>query len=237
MAITYNGVGTESHASNNSTTPGLPTHASGDLLVVLDLLRATAETSAVTGYTQLATLSNTGTRITAFGKIDGGAESGPTVTVSGTAGSHSSVMLSFDGTATNPATAVHASASAASGTGDNTIDYPALTITEPNTVVLLILGFNNDDDTAGQTFDTPAGFTQVGEYHTSLGADQTIVVYYQIQTTATSISAGTVTRTAAGATAVSGALILSILPAAVAGHPASRRFGRRIIGVENVRIY
>lgn len=210
-AITYNGVGTDSHANNGSTTPGLPTHASGDLLLIADTMRATAETPSATGYTNLYNLNSASTRITLFGKIDGGSESGPTVTVSGASNTHSSVMIGIDGTATDMGTVVHASASQANGGADNSVEYPALTITENNTIVVLILEYNNDDDLIGDlSWSTPSGFTQVGSYCTALGADMCTVVYYQIQTTATNISSGSVTRTTTGATASHGALIVSL---------------------------
>ena len=53
--------------------------------------------------------------------------------------------------------------------------------------------------------------------------------------TAATVTPGNVTLTANAANGMS--IGVSILPAATAGHPARRRLGRSIIGVENVRIY
>lgn len=238
MAITYRGVGTEAHANNNNVTPGLPTgHTTNDLLVIIDALRVSSETVSATDYVELLTAQ---TRTTILAKVHDGSEADPLVTKTGTTGSHSAVMIALTGTTNDlspTSNIVHASASQGNGTSDNTIEYPALTITEDNTIVLLIATYNNDDDTTGQTFDTPSGFTQVGAYQTSLGADQTIIVYYSIQTAAANISAGTITRSGAGATAGSAAVLISLRASAVAGHPAARRFGRTPYGLENVRIY
>jgi hypothetical protein len=68
-----------------------------------------------------------------------------------------------------------------------------------------------------------------------LSAQVALIWDYVIQTTATNIASGTWTSTVNTTDYV--ALVVAIKEAAVAGHPASRRFGRRIIGVDNVRIY
>ena len=216
-AITYEGVGAAAHANGGAVTPGLPSgHTTSDLLVIIDAMRASSETVSATEYVGLLAVQ---TRTTILAKVHDGTEADPVVTPTGAPNSHSAVLIGLAGTTNDlspTSDIVHASASAANGTADNTIEYPALTVSEANTIVLLIATYNNDDDGSGQTFDTPSGFTQVGAYFTGLGADQTIVVYYSIQTTAASISSGTITRTAAGATAGSAAALISLRAAAAA---------------------
>lgn len=216
MAITYVNVGTAAHANAASVTPGLPASiAAGDTLLVIDALKADGTVAdSLAEYSQLATiLGSTSRRLTLLGKIHDGSESAPQIDITGTGNSHSAVMIALRGAYQAIASAVHASAGQTGDNVDLTIEYPALTITENNCAVLLVVSHNDDLAAGALTFDTPAGFTKVGEYDTTLGGDHSFAIYYQIQTTATNISAGTVTKSGGGG-AVNAAMIVALLPAA-----------------------
>jgi hypothetical protein len=212
MTITYVAAGTAAHANATSVTPGLPAGISAaDTLLVIDALKADGTVADSLGeYTELATvLGSTSRRLTVLGKTHDGSESAPQIDITGTGNSHSAVMIALRGAYQTIASAVHASAGQAGDNVDLTIEYPALTITEDNCAVLLVISHNDDLASGALSFSTPAGFTKVGDYDTTLGGDHSFAIYEQIQTTATSISAGTVTKSGGGG-AVNAAIILAL---------------------------
>lgn len=207
MAITFVNAGTAAHGNAVSVTPGLPTgHTTDDTLLIFDALKASG-TVSTSGYSELSTvLGSTSRRLTVLSKTHSGTESDPTVAITGTGNSHSAVICAIRGSSGvldgTPQTQ----------TGDNvdlTIEYPALTVTEDNCIVWLFVSHNDDLASGALTFDTPAGFTKVGEYDTQAGGDHSFAIYYQIQTTASSISAGTVTKSS-GLGAVNAAMIFAL---------------------------
>lgn len=212
-AITFVAVGTAAHADNTTATPGLPSgHTSDDTLLIIDGVHSTAASPAASGYTTLK--QDTGLssgKLTAFGKNDGGSESAPNVTVSGGASGdlHSAVMIALRGAQTDMAQILSASANLKDSSVDQSLQYPALTITDANTAVVLAVRWNKDA-AATCTLSTPSGFTKVGQYASSTANDQTLAVYYQIQTTATNIPSGAVTVSGCSTTGPSQALVLAL---------------------------
>lgn len=86
------------------------------------------------------------------------------------------------------------------------IAYPGCGIVRPNTFALIVA--QKDDDWTSVA--TPAGWTEIGEPDSTLGSDQGLAWYYQIQTTATNIAAGSLVVTG-GASAISKATSLSLI--------------------------
>lgn len=230
MSITYVGAGTAAHGNNVSVTPTL--HASsttGDLLLVFDGERGTSATCAdsLAEYTQLGSVTAASHTATVLARAHDGSEGDPQINITaGTVTSHSAVAVTIRGAVTtltgSPAACLDGAIQTQSNGGsDLTIEYPALTVTNDNCIVFLFVKLN--DDLNGGSFDTPAGFTPIGPWDTTLGADHAFQIYYQIQTTATNISAGTVTASGGTVAAVSQAMIFAIKASAATGHPAMAR--------------
>lgn len=101
---------------------------------------------------------------------------------------------------------IHSDAVALSNAGAANIAYPGITILRDAGVALLLV--HKSDDLTSTT--APGGFTKIADVSSTLGSDHAMAWYYQIQTTATNIAAGTVT-VSGGASAVSCATIVNML--------------------------
>jgi hypothetical protein len=86
------------------------------------------------------------------------------------------------------------------------IAYPGLGVVRNGSVVLIFA--QKDDDWTSVA--SPAGFTEIGEPDSTLGSDQGLAWYYQIQTTATQVASGSLVVTG-GASATSKATTLALL--------------------------
>lgn len=222
MTIALVNVGTVEHLNNVSVSPGLYTGNSvDDLILNFDAFREPADGTTVTcaGYTSLAVAASTGSRrLSVFAKVHDGSEANPTNSGDGATNvSHSAATIGITGTLNDlsggtPEILDGTPQTIVGGATDLTIEYPALTVTNDNCIVFLAI--YNRDDLGGFTFNTPAGFTKALEADTTLGADHAFAVYYQIQTTATNISSGTVTKSG-GTTATNLALIFALQPTVV----------------------
>lgn len=87
------------------------------------------------------------------------------------------------------------------------VAYPAYFVHRANCVVLII-AWKQDDATG---YAPPAGFTEIVDNSTTTGDDASIAAYYQIQTTATDIPAGSIVVTG-GASAISRSSIVALRP-------------------------
>lgn len=85
------------------------------------------------------------------------------------------------------------------------IDYPGLGIIRPSCVG--ILAAQREDDWTSVA--SPAGWTEIGEPDSTLGGDQGIAWYYQIQTTPTNTDAGSLVVT--GGSGISRATVVSLI--------------------------
>lgn len=86
------------------------------------------------------------------------------------------------------------------------VAYPGCGIVRPNTFALIVA--QKDDDWTSVA--SPAGWTEIGEPDSTSGTDQGLAWYYQIQTTATNIAAGSLVVTG-GASAISKATSLCLI--------------------------
>lgn len=195
---TYIGAGTGAQGNNTTLNPAL--HASsfpGDLLLVMSAIEnsGTGTPNTPSGYTSLATFGNVGL----YGKIMVGGETAPSVSFTG----------GVAGAATSAQVATFREAALAAlglpftqlnGSAQN-IAYLGGTPPTANCINILIVW---KQDGAATVTTTPAGFTKIGDIFNSNG--QSTSWYYQIQTTATAVSSGTVTVTS-GVAAISRSLL------------------------------
>jgi hypothetical protein len=207
--------GTVAHGNNASVSPALPAGIAADtgqVLLVWAAIRnsGTGTVDLPSGWTNLANFGNA--RL--FGRYYVTGVTAPTVTFTGGVANadtsaqmcaFSGLSLNVDGgkylaTATSPQTQLNSSA--------QDIAYPKLSIGRNGCVALLCV-WKQDDVTS---IATPAAFdAEIGEPDTTTGDDQVIAWYYDIQTTATDLAAGTVVVTG-GASAISRAVVLALRP-------------------------
>lgn len=213
MTITYVGTGATSLAVNAAVTPVVAAGTTvGDyvLVVVSHGNQSAAWGAQPSGWLRIAGLANlrvygriwqTGDVIPAFtplGTVAGDDVIGQTFTLRGV---EYSVLAATGGQDTSP---VQTNVSA------QNVAYPALTVPGAAHAALMLLW--KDDDAA--SFTTPAGWSVATALSApTTGNDASQITYYQIQTTATNITAGSVTVTG-GASAVSAAIMLYLRPAA-----------------------
>lgn len=100
---------------------------------------------------------------------------------------------------------IHTAALGQTNTSAVDIAYPGLGIIRPSCVALLAM--QREDDWTSVA--SPAGWTEIGEPDSTLGGDQGLAWYYQIQTTATNTTAGSAVVT--GGTGVSRSIVISLI--------------------------
>lgn len=234
-------LGTIASGAQTSLTPGLPTHAAGQALFLCagtrDTGAGTPSINAVSGYTQIRQYGPTGgyAILAMFMKKAGASESAPTVNFTGQNVSDTCIAFMFSadgGDVDNLGTIELTGNQASGGTAGQAIDIPALTLPSEDNALVIALGFYLDN---AADWAMNEGFTLIDFGSSTAGSDGSMVAAYKIQTTAAAISAWKMTTTQAAAG--DSAIICALRVAAATGHPAARRFGRGIIGVEGVRIY
>lgn len=201
-AAAYVAAGTAATGNNVSLNPALPAGlATDDLLLTLSAIENSGTGVPVLptpAYTQLALFGNVGL----FGKLAGASEGAPSCTYTG----------GVAGAATSAQTAAFRRAALAAlgspftqlnGSAQN-IAYLGGTPATANCILILIVW---KQDGAATVLSTPAGFTKISDIINATG--QSIAWYYQIQTTATAISSGTVTVTS-GVSAISRSVLVAI---------------------------
>jgi hypothetical protein len=206
--------GTVAHGNNASVSPGIPagmTANVGQALLGWAAIRnsGTGTVDLPSGYTELARVGN----VLFFGAYYTG-QSAPTITFTGGAANAdtsarlwgmSGVSLALDDgdyrtSAASPQTLLNASAA--------NIAYPALSVRRHGGVAF-VLAWKADDWTS---VATPAAMdAEIFEDDTTTGDDQGIAVYYDIQTVATDIAAGSLVVTG-GASAISRAVVVALRP-------------------------
>jgi hypothetical protein len=209
------GAASGDHDDNASVTPGLPliAFAAGDIMILVAAIRNTAATvNTPTGWT---VLNDTYTNFKVFGRYWVSGDAAPTVTFSGgSAGDTTSGQIAAwrgpsleldDGRYGASATA---SPQTSSNSSAANIAYPALSVRRAKCAVLII-GWKQDDWTS---VATPASMdAEVAEESSTLGSDQGIAWYYDLQSTATDLAAGSLVVTG-GASAISRAITLALRP-------------------------
>lgn len=243
MAITWRFTGTAANAvDGGNTVPTLGgTTVAGNLKLIAVVQKGTSNYAniASAGYTILFGKNNAGGGAVALlGAIAGDGDADPTVTSADTTSGRSIISQAavFAGTL-NTVTGIIAHSNSAENAAALSITMPALTgVTTPNTLIVSIGGKANDFQTENAIIGASDALTELGQPERTSSAQVGLVWAYRVQTTATDVTTGDVTLGFNSANGMS--IIVSIKPAAVAGgHPAVRRFGRKIIGVEGVRIY
>lgn len=204
--ITYVGIGAKAESDAANLTPALPAGwTAGDLLVILATTRDTVDTVDVpAGWT---TLKASGTNVKVLGRIARTGDVAPTITFTGDAAGDTNIAqcAAWRGTDQNIATVLAHSAEQLNGSAVN-VAYPACTITTPK-CALSIMGWRQDDQTSVAGL---GGMTEICDSPSILGNDAGIVWDTVIQTTATSVSAGSLVVT--GSAAVSRGLVLAFRP-------------------------
>lgn len=208
------GAASGDHDDNASLTPGLPLVAlqAGDLLLLVAAIRATgASVTTPAGWTPLST---TYTNFRLYGRYWTTGLAGPTVSFTGgAAGDTTSAQIAaFRGVTMELDDGDYGSSIISPQTQANSsaqdIAYPALSIRR-NGGVALVVGWKQDDWTS---VATPAAMdAEIGEESSTSGSDQGIAWYYDIQSTAADLAAGSLVVTG-GASAISRAIVLALRP-------------------------
>jgi hypothetical protein len=206
--------GTVAHGNNASVAPDIPagmTANVGQTLLGWAAIRnsGTGTVDLPSGYTELARSGN----VLFFGAYYTG-QSAPTITFTGGAANAdtsarlwgmSGVSLELDNgrygsTAPSPQALLNSSAA--------NIAYPALSIRRTNCTAF-VLAWKQDDATS---VATPAAMdAEIMDNATTTGDDQHIAAYYDIQTAATDLAAGSLVVTGGGA-AISRAITVALRP-------------------------
>lgn len=208
--------GTAAHADNAAITPSHPAGiALGDLELLLCSVRDSTGFASPTGvadryaafvgdqigWKQLVRFGGSNGSFRLYGRTYTGVTA-PTITpVSGVAGDTTSAQLAAFRYA-QPV--IHKSAIPLSNASAANIAYPALSdLTRRNTLLIMVV--QKDDDFTSTT--APGGFTKIADFSSTLGTDQGLSWYYQIQTTPTNVAAGSITVTGGAANTSKSALI------------------------------
>ncbi len=208
---TYVGVGAAAHADNATVNPALPgSLAAGDLMILVAAIRNTS--GAVTTPSGWTVLSSAYNAFRIYGRYNVAGDTAPSVAFTGGAAGDttSAFVCAFRGLSMEDSDARFGSTNdspenQANSSAQN-IAYPAMSVRRDGGVVLYV-GWKQDD----MTSSTGPGDAEIIEATTTTGSDQTLVAYYDIQTTATDVTAGSITVTG-GASAISRALLLALRP-------------------------
>ena len=207
MTITFVGAGTPATGNNAPVTP-VP-HAStqpGDLVLLFASIRNSGTgTVNDNGFWDFWVVGGANAKI--YGKTWHTGDVIPAVTFTGGVANADTIaqVLTFRGAElTRPLTGIEQ----LNGSAQN-IAYPAFDVTSDGQALVLYV-WKQDDNTS---VSTPAGFTSASATSTTTGDDASQATWYQIQTTATDLTSGSVTVTG-GAAAISRSLLVSLRPAA-----------------------
>lgn len=216
MAWTFGAIGTPAFdldGSNGITVPAVTGGSDGDPLLMYVAQRPNAVTGSWTtpsGWTLLATDDISGSDQAAlYGKLKSGAQGDVAVTSSAT-NSCGGVMFRYTGGSLT----VHASADA-TDIAQEDIDTAALTISQDNTLVLILGRFAWNHDATVSSW--PGTATQRLAAVSALGSEElSLFVGEIIQTTAANLSAGSINRSDTN-TANGGSLVISLQVASTGG--------------------
>lgn len=208
---TYVGVGAASHGDNASLAPALPgSVAVGDAMILVAAIRNTAASvTTPSGWTVLSSAYNA---FRVYGRYNVSGDTAPTVAFSGGAAGDttSAYVFALRGTSLDDSDARFGATTDSpenqSNSSAQNIAYPAMSVRRDGSVVLYA-AWKQDDFTSS----AGPGDAEIIEASTVTGNDQSLVAYYDIQTTATDVTAGTITITG-GASAISRVILLALRP-------------------------
>lgn len=190
----------------------LPTYSAGDLLVMIASARpsnAYTVGSPPSGWTSLRDGTANETKL--FGKIAVSSEATPNITCS-ESGAFGACIAAFSGAPASISGIVHASALETSGGSlEQDIDTAALTITEPQTLVIYAGAASGNEWIAGTQPNSSSilcGSNFAGDYNNIW-----LAFSYAIQTTAASVGASKFNSTSTN-TVRTNAITASLLPGA-----------------------
>jgi hypothetical protein len=214
MAITLRTFGpTVAEANNAAVTADLGTNASiqaGDLALIFASMRSTGSgrSLAAAGYASANdTTGVSNNNITyLLAKAAGAAEADPTVTP--TNGINFEFVDAVGAVLAGASGTLHGTPQPQSNAASQTaIAYPAHPITQDGCAVFIEVSYAN----TATALSTPANFTKLAERLGSAN-NMTVAWYLWIQTTATSIAAGSITITSGGASAANKATVTVFAP-------------------------
>src|SRR6185369_9848873 len=171
-------------ALGGTITPGVPTHAAGDLLLLFLGSSANASTtpthSAPAGWSLVGSAANssgtTRARCSVYGKVTAGSETDPSVTVSPTGATschHSAVIISISDPLTVSAPWEGVSTNEAAGASSVTLS-PTLSGSARNT---FLVAHHADDVATGVTEDT-SSFTNLLATDNNTGIDGFLAIFW-----------------------------------------------------------
>jgi hypothetical protein len=190
-----------------------------DILLVHAWTRSTADTTIITGFTEIAQVDTTNASHRWFWKRHDGTEATVTCDHDQSADNYCQ-MFAFRGADStgNPWNAL-GTPQADNGTGDPT-SFTAISTATANSMVVVFAGYQDDDATVGvMTGTDPSAYTEVYA-ESATGSDGAITMGYALRTAAGSTGTisynyGTIAaRTAAGD---EGSLVLSLEPEPISG--------------------
>ena len=202
MAFTFIGAGGAAQANNASVTPALPTgYGTGDLIVVFGIFRTTTGTFATpSGYTLIKNEQAAGgiaVRLAAFYKVaTSGAETAPTLTVSGGNTNHTVIGRCAVWRGEDSASPIDLVASALS-TNNDAQDVGPITGLTPGTGDLCLVVFGKADDWTSVATISGDGLTwsNVFQSTSTLGSDAGIAVMAAVDSGGTAVTAKTLAVT------------------------------------------
>lgn len=231
MTITVVGGGTSATANNGPvTTTFNASTADGDVVIAHVTIRSSGTGVPVlpTGWTQLALFGNE----LVAGKIwhTGDPTSQQFTFTGGAAGDDCTVQSGTYRGDTLVQAQVFASLLNASA---QDIAYPGLTAPLQAGSLVMIFGWKQNG--AATAVSTPAGFTAVSSVFSAVGSGATATWKYQIQTTPTAVTAGTMTVTG-GVAAISRAIVVALSPVQVSVTVQNVWPPRNLISVTSIAV-
>src|SRR5688572_12395905 len=194
MAWAKVSIGTPVTGNNNPTlNPAWPSHSIGNTGILFVYAQGSLVVATPSGWNLQHSYDPGAGALYIFTRIAAsGSESAPSVVGSGGAASDNiNCWIDVFSGGLDPSTTSQTPVDTASS-GDATAEYGAYTPAHANTLVLIFVGRNDNWNTGPPS--APAGFTTGNSQNdTAGGADNSAYYAYQIQTTATAISAGAIT--------------------------------------------
>lgn len=233
MAITIT-AGSGVAANNASINPTNPTHVSGDTLLAVAIVRSSTATlaCATSGWTAADGITNpttlNGARLYFFqNECDSGAESNPTITISGGAAgvTNQGVVLRIQGRDFAGNFVLGTVSSNAASTTTITFGQDSPSIDDGNAIIAI--GHILDDylgapaALSGQT--SGLSWSEILNYETTTGNDQTMTIDYAYNNSGSTYTAGTSGVKSGGSftSAVNSGVYLEVVGATITATPHS----------------
>lgn len=213
MAITFVGAETPVAADNADVDANLPAGtATGDFILGFGTKKgSTGLVDFGSGYSLLRSLDDSRRRV--YGKIAGASEDlTPTVDVTPNAAGDTVVAAAAVFRGVDPGAIASLQIAGAANASAQDIAYTTITPAVDGCAVVIGVWKNDDWTSIDPDAQIDSRFTQCfAPFTTTLGNDASMALYYEIQTTATAVNAGSIAVTG-GAAAISAAFVVVIPP-------------------------